>query len=89
MFSKELSLDLNSILAVKEFTKVAGKSDCRVDVHDGQYLVNGKSIMGLLSLDLSKPVTIRVQGDTILKVECTTEQLKRCTPIIEVATNEL
>ena len=35
---------------------------CEVDVLSGRYVVDGKSIMGLFSLDLSQPVKVEVRG---------------------------
>ena len=43
---------LSSVADVKDF----------VDVLSGRYVVNGKSIMGLFSVDLSAPVTVAVHG---------------------------
>ena len=58
----EFQLSLASIEEVRQFVNAATRSPCEVDVCAGRYVVDGKSIMGLFSLDLSHPVTIRDHG---------------------------
>ena len=55
---------LSSINSVKQFTNAACRcADCEIDVASGRYIVDAKSIMGLFSLDLSKPVHVEYHGD--------------------------
>ena len=58
----EFLVSLASIEEVRQFVNAATRSPCEVDVCAGRYVVDGKSIMGLLSLDLSHPVTVRLHG---------------------------
>ena len=58
----EFQIALASIQAVRQFVNAASRSPCEVDVCAGRYVVDGKSIMGLFSLDLSRPVTVRLYG---------------------------
>ena len=51
---------LNSINDVKTFVSTVSKCSCDVDLVSGRYIVDAKSIMGIFSLDLSKPIEIRV-----------------------------
>ena len=53
---------LSSVADVKDFVDAASACPSEVDVCSGRYVVNGKSIMGLFSVDLSAPVTVRVHG---------------------------
>lgn len=55
-------INLSSIEDVKTFVTAAGLASCDIDVRSGRYLVDAKSIMGLFSLDLAKPVTVEVHG---------------------------
>ena len=55
-------VSLASIDDVKQFVVAATRCPCEVDVRSGRYLVNAKSIMGLFSLELSKPVEVEVLG---------------------------
>lgn len=55
-------VQLSSIGEVKQFADAATSLPCEVDVRAGRYLVNGKSVMGLLSIDLAEPICIEVHG---------------------------
>ena len=55
-------INLSSIEDVKTFVSAAGLASCDIDVRSGRYLVDAKSIMGLFSLDLTKPVAVEVHG---------------------------
>lgn len=54
---------INSIDAVKKLNQEATKLNCDVDIVSGRYVINAKSIMGLFSIDLSKPVEIVVHDN--------------------------
>jgi len=58
----QFNVNLRSIEDVKTFVTAASLVDCDIDVLAGRYLVDAKSIMGLFSLDLAKPVTVQVHG---------------------------
>lgn len=49
---------LNTISKVKKFANISNKSSINIDIRSGKYLIDGKSIMGIFSLDLSKELTI-------------------------------
>ncbi|MPM15980.1 hypothetical protein SDC9_62354 [bioreactor metagenome] len=57
------SILLTSVNDVKEFVDATSRCRCEVDVRADRYVVNGKSIMGLFSIDLSRPVTVEVDDD--------------------------
>ena len=48
---------------VDTFNKLCSKFDCDMDLISGKYYVNAKSIMGIFSIDLSKPVNVRIQAE--------------------------
>lgn len=52
---------LSDIKDVNEFVKLASENPFDVAVVSVRYVVDGKSIMGMFSLDLSKPVTVIIQ----------------------------
>ena len=58
----EFYVSLSSIEDVRQFVNAANRCTCEVDVLSGRYVVDAKSIMGLFSLDLSKPVKVEVHG---------------------------
>ena len=54
----EFMVLLTSVADVKDFVDAASLYPYEVDVKAGRYVINGKSIMGLFSVDLSGPVTV-------------------------------
>lgn len=70
MITKTVSL--NTIVDVKEFVNVVARYEFEVDLVSGRYHIDGKSIMGIFSLDLSKPIDLAIHSeanmDEILEV---------------------
>lgn len=54
---------LNNIDSVNRFVAKMSEKDYDVDLASGKYLVNAKSMMGVLSLDLTKPVTVNAETE--------------------------
>lgn len=57
------NLLLSSINDVKDFVNIVSKYDFDVDLTSGRYVVDAKSIMGIFSLDLSRPIKVEVHDD--------------------------
>ena len=53
---KTVQISLNSIDKVKSFVNEITKYDNDFDLVSGRYVIDAKSIMGIFSLDLSKPI---------------------------------
>jgi len=60
---KTVVVSLDSINDVKNFVNSVNKYEFDVDLVSGRYIVDAKSIMGIFSLDLSKPITVNIQSD--------------------------
>ena len=60
---KSLNISLRSITDVKDFVNIVNKYDFDIDLTSGRYVVDAKSIMGIFSLDLSKPIKVDVHSD--------------------------
>lgn len=60
---KKMSIMLNSIEDVKAFVALTNSFSIESDLVSGRYAVDAKSIMGIFSLDLSKPLTFVVHDD--------------------------
>ncbi len=60
---KTFNLLLSSINDVKDFVNIVSKYDFDVDLTSGRYVIDAKSIMGIFSLDLSKPIKIEIHSD--------------------------
>ena len=63
---KTVKISLNSIDKVKSFVNDLTKFDTDFDLVSGRYVIDAKSIMGIFSLDLSKPIDLNIHdgGDT-------------------------
>ena len=59
-----VQISLNSIDKVKSFVNDISKFNSDFDLVSGRYVIDAKSIMGIFSLDLSKPITLSVHSDT-------------------------
>jgi len=57
-----MQVDLNSIHKINEFVNIVSKYDDNIDLVSGRYVVNAKSILGVFSLDLSKPLQVEFYG---------------------------
>ena len=60
---KTCKVSLNSIEKVKKFVNTVSKYDTEFDLVSGRYVIDAKSIMGIFSLDLSKPIELRILED--------------------------
>ena len=60
---KTVNISLNSIDKVKSFVNDVNRFDCDFDLVSGRYVIDAKSIMGIFSLDLSKPITLNIHCD--------------------------
>lgn len=60
---KTFNIVLSSINDVKNFVNIVNKYEFDVDLTSGRYVVDAKSIMGIFSLDLSKPIKVEVHDD--------------------------
>lgn len=54
---------LQAINDVKEFVTIVMRYDFDIDLVSGRYAVDAKSIMGIFSLDLSKPIELDAHTD--------------------------
>lgn len=60
---KTVSISLNSIDKVKSFVNEISKFSNDFDLISGRYVIDAKSIMGIFSLDLSKPINLNIHAD--------------------------
>ncbi|SEA08994.1 PTS HPr component phosphorylation site [Lachnospiraceae bacterium NK3A20] len=60
---KTVKISLNSIDKVKSFVNDITKFDSDFDLVSGRYVIDAKSIMGIFSLDLSKPIDLNIHAE--------------------------
>lgn len=58
-----VQISLNSIEKVKSFVNDIARFEADLDLVSGRYVIDAKSIMGIFSLDLSKPITLNIHAD--------------------------
>lgn len=58
-----LEISLVTIDQVKRFVDLVSKVEGDVDLVSGRYTIDAKSIMGIFSLDISKPMELRIHGE--------------------------
>lgn len=54
---------LPSVKEVKDFVSKVSSCGCDIDIAADRYIIDAKSIMGIFSLDLSKPLELRIISD--------------------------
>ena len=54
---------LPNVDEVKKFVDIVSKCPAHVELVSGRYQVNGRSIMGIFSLDLSQPIQMTITGE--------------------------
>ncbi len=67
---------LRSIENIKEFVQIVERCPYDVDLVSGRYVIDAKSIMGIFSLDITKPLTANIH------CESCDDLLKELTPFI-------
>ncbi len=60
---KTVKISLNSIDKVKTLVNELAKYDSDFDLISGRYVIDAKSMMGIFSLDLSKPIELCIHSD--------------------------
>ena len=60
---KEVYIKLQTINDVRKLVSVVEKYPFSVDLSEGRYLVDAKSLMGIFSLDLLQPIKLIAEKD--------------------------
>ena len=66
-------IKLSSITDVKDFVNITFKAEKDVDLICGRYHIDGKSIMGIFSLELDRPIEMEMSDEDMSKLK---DQLK-------------
>ena len=70
---KKFDVSFKTLLDVQKFVNIVNRYSFDIDLTTGRYVVDAKSIMGILSLDLSKPIALEIHSDDCGALE---EELK-------------
>ena len=60
---KSVTISLRMAEHVKEFVSIVAKYPYDIDLRSGRFVVDAKSILGIFSLDLSKPIILEAHSD--------------------------
>ena len=69
---KTVYVSFSKVMDVKRFVEKLSPLDGDFDLIDGMYIVDAKSLMGILAMDLTKPIKLRIQKNvekTMLAIE--------------------
>lgn len=58
-----VTISLTQVDQVKRFVNLVAQAPYDVDMVSGRYTVNAKSMLGIYSLDLSKPIQVLMYSD--------------------------
>ena len=64
-----VQVNLNSVEKVRAFVNSVNTFNSEFDLVSGRFVIDAKSIMGILSLDLSKPITLNIYSDDTAIIE--------------------
>jgi len=65
---KTIQISLSTIESVRQFVNIVNTYPCDMDLVSGRYVVDAKSIMGIFSLDLLKPITLNIHCEECEKL---------------------
>ena len=74
--NKRVTVNLNDIKKVGKFVNEMSTFESDIDIISRHYICDAKSIMGVLSFDLSKPVEVEIISDNIDEIIRFNEVLK-------------
>ena len=60
---KSVKVSINTVEKIKSFVNDITKFEYDFDLVSGRYVVNAKSIMGIFSLDITKPISLHINTE--------------------------
>ena len=60
---KSVKISLRMAESVKNFVNIVSKYPYDIDLHSGRFIIDAKSVLGIFSLDLSKPIVLEIYED--------------------------
>lgn len=71
----EFEIQLNTIDKVKRFVKICDSFKEDIDLSSDRYMVDAKSIMGIFSFDLTKPLNVHIHSQDIVTLAKFNEEM--------------
>lgn len=66
---RRITVNLNDFATARKFINEASKFISDIDVIKGRYVIDGKSAMGIFTLDLSKPIDVEIHSSDMYEIE--------------------
>ena len=60
----QANVRFETVVEAKAFVSICNEMNFKVELFSGPYVIDAKSIMGLFSLDLSKPIDLNIHSET-------------------------
>lgn len=60
---KEVKIKLSSVQDAKDFVNLVGRCDFDIDLYYGHMMIDGKSLIGVLSMDLTRILVVKFEGE--------------------------
>lgn len=76
MNNKRITINLNDFTKARKFINEISKFDKDIDIIRDRYVVDAKSVIGIFTLDLSKPVDVEIHSNN-------EEEIKRFNDVME------
>ena len=73
---QEMQIKLFTVQQIREFVNTVILLEYEVDLVQGRYLIDAKSIMGIFSLDLLSPITLIAHSDNCAEFFANIERFK-------------
>lgn len=66
--NKKIKINLNDFAKIKKFINVTRSFVSDIDVIRGKVILDGKSLLGLMALDLSEDIYVRIISDDVTEI---------------------
>ena len=73
----KLVLNLNTLDKVKDFTNETNKFNSDIDIIRDRYVIDAKSVLGIYIIDLTKPVTVKINSDDKAEIARFNERMEQ------------
>ena len=60
---REVKVSLETIEKVREFVNITTRVNRDLDLVSGRYMIDAKSILGIFTMDLSKPLVLQIHAE--------------------------
>jgi len=65
---KSVTINLEKMDTIHRFVKIVEKYPFDIDLRSSRYVIDAKSLLGICSLDTSKPITLEIHSDNCDKL---------------------